>query len=144
MANGSVGSWFAKLQARCAVQLPLQVSRLPSWVRHVPRPTSSPSTLPVTNAVVAAVEMVPRTAPACEIPPLTEYRMLEDTVASPLATSIARLKVPGQAPLTVVASMVHRPSYLAGTETGLPAAQASGAQVSSTRIVAENASRRIM
>ena len=143
MANGSVGSWFAKLHARCAVQLPLQTSKLPSCVRHVPRPTSSPSTLPVTSAVVAAVEIVPRTAPACEIPPLTEYRMLDDTVASPLATFISRLRVAGQAPLTVVASMVQRPSYLAGTVTGLPD-QASAAPVSTTRTAAGNAVRRIM
>lgn len=88
--------------------------------------------------------MLPRTAPACEIPPLTEYRMLEDTVASPCATFISRLSIAGHAPLIVVASMVHRPSYLAGTETGLPAAQASGALVSNVRTAAENVSRRIV
>jgi hypothetical protein len=120
------GSLFTELQARCAVQFPLQASKLPSRVRHVPRPTSSPSTLPVTSAVAAAVEMVPRTAPAEEMPPLTEYRMLEETVASPCATRISRFKAFGQAPLTVTASIIHRPSNLAGTDTGLPAAPAAG------------------
>lgn len=67
--------------------------------------------------------MVPRTAPACETTPLTEYRMLVDTAASPRATFISKLSVAGHAPLTVVAAMVHRPSYLAGTVTGVPAAQ---------------------
>jgi hypothetical protein len=78
--------------------------------------------LPVTKAVAAAVEMVPRTAPAEEMPPLTVYRMPDVTVATPCATTIMMLSVAGQAPVTVAASIAQWPSYRAGTETGLPAA----------------------
>ena len=63
--------------------------------------------------------------------------MLEDTVASPRPTFISKLSVAGHAPLTVVVSIVQRPSYLVGRDTGFPAAPASEAPISKTRTAAD-------